>query len=104
MIQKTILNQFHFNNENACHQVLEFVIEFMERSIQKGIYSTRKIEFFTEWNPDFSIIVFEEILSQKITVDNQHHSLIEGFTLVGNSVVEFTVTHGFYDYYLGMSR
>ena len=96
----TIIDQFSFKNNEDCNAVMQVIIKFMEESIQKGFFSRSSLTYHSKWKPDYTILVFQEILQQRLTISNSEFPIIEDFTLVGNEQVKFTITGEFFDFYL----
>lgn len=99
-----ILKSITFSNPEGCTEILQAVFSFMEKSINKGFYSKRKMSFQSKWDSDKTIGLFQEILSIKITEDQFEFPIIQDFTLVGNHEVQFTISELFFDYYLEHSK
>lgn len=95
-----VLDQFSFQNQQECIAVIHFITRLMEASIQKGFFSRSNIVYQTEWDSDFTITVFQEILKQRVALKGARFPLIQDFTLIGNQNVSFTVTNEFYEFYL----
>lgn len=76
--------------------VFKQVFKFMEKSIEFGFFSKRKLVIETPWNSDETIKVFNDVLLIRIN----ENPIVSDFTLIGNHKVSFTITEHFYDYYL----
>tara|TARA_B110000211_G_C14027335_1_gene530510 strand:- start:1136 stop:1450 length:315 start_codon:yes stop_codon:yes gene_type:complete len=96
----TSIDQFSFENNEDCTSVMKVIIKFMEGSIQKGFFSRSSLTYDSTWKPDYTILVFQEILQQRLTIENVEFPIIEDFTLVGNKQVKFTITSEFFEFYL----
>jgi hypothetical protein len=72
----------------------------MEDCIQKGFFSRRSITYTSNWQSDYTILIFQEILQQRVKLKNIQFPIIEDFTLVGNEKVKFTITSEFFEFYL----
>ena len=96
----TILEQFYFRNNEDCSSVVSIIIKHMEESIKKGFFSRSCLTYYSKWKPDYTILIFQEILEQRLTINNVKFPIIEDFTLVGNNQVKFTITSEFFDFYL----
>ena len=96
----TILDQFYFKNNEDCTSVVSIMIKHMEESIKKGFFSRSSLTYYSNWKPDYTILIFQEILEQRLIINNVKFPIIEDFTLVGNKQVKFTITSEFFDFYL----
>jgi hypothetical protein len=95
-----ITNQFSFKNTQDCNSVMGVIIKFMEESIQKGFFSRSSLTYHSEWKPDHTILIFQEVLNQRLKIGHNSFPIIEDFTLVGNQQVKFTITSAFFEFYL----
>ena len=78
----------------------DFLFKHMEESIKKGFFSRSSLTYYSNWKPDYTILIFQEILEQRLIINNVKFPIIEDFTLVGNKQVKFTITSEFFDFYL----
>lgn len=95
-----VIDRFSFKNSEDCISVMNVIIVFMEDSIQKGFFSRSCLTYNTKWKPDYTILIFQEILEQRIFIRNEKFPIIEDFTLLGNKQVKFTITSEFFEFYL----
>ena len=95
-----VIDLFSFKNSEDCISVMNIIIGFMEDSIQKGFFSRSRLTYNTKWKPDYTILIFQEILEQRIFINNGKFPIIEDFTLLGNKQVKFTITSEFFEFYL----
>lgn len=94
MLEESRYNPAEFSPELKF--VFKQVFQFMEKSIEFGFFSKRKLTIETPWNSDETINVFNEILLIRIN----GNPIVSDFTLIGNHKVSFTITEQFYEYYL----